>query len=815
MKNKNKFSLIVITSLLCVILILVLSSIVFAPKLQNNALFFIFSCVFVVAVIIVLFFIYLNDYKYVKTLENRLGLWNTISYRVKGAGETAFNNLPIGIVVLDDNENVCWANEEAKTILHSNLNNINLSLISNGKLSSFIKNSTNVIDSTIELYEKIYEINYDSKIKVIYLKDVTDYKKLINQYDERIMSLGYINIDNIEEATIDMDVQEKIDFNGRIMATIVEYMESFNIFVRTISDTKSILLADKKSLLKMIEDKFSILDKIKLIGRTPKALVTISMGISCIDTLVNDLSIDANEQLDLALKRGGDQVVVKLNDKVEFYGGKSDTILPSSQVDVRSKYDQLESIISGSSTIYIVGHKYQDADAFGSSIACHVLAKALNIPHYILFNEDLIDDTVKRVYADVKVFDPELSKIIINPNKVQLKVDEKSLLLIVDCQNEANLIISDKEFNLFKRIAVIDHHRKGEYGAIDKPVLYFTDTTASSTVELLFQCYQFSNLEFDITSMQATWMMLGMVVDTNNFIYRTTATTFEVASILNKYQADMARVKEYLKEDLTERINRNNLIAGVERYHDIVAIAKQSDDSILDAPTIAKVSDDLLSISGIDLAVTIAKTGTDKIRLSARSINRFNCQLLMEKLGGGGHYSGAACELKGYSMDEVTMLLKSAIDDELVSNGSSLDIILTRAIKKNNRGDLLTLSYTEGFNLINDGVAVLATPENIKVFEEEKELKLKEIEKERLKNLAIKDQIESFNVEVKLDLSKKINQSYVLNHIIISILHKLRIRLNKNQIKFDCNVQKYGTYNYQVIITEDIIANAKIFITEK
>ncbi len=813
MKNKNKITLAVIIILLTLIPILVITSISFGTFLKGNYLFYTIASIFVISVSFVLFFVFQQNSKYIRTLENRLGLWNTISYRVKGAGETAFNKLPIGIVVLDDSYTIAWSNEEAKDILHSKLNGLSLIDVANGTLDEYVKSIKK--EKIVTLYEKIYDIEYDEKIKVIYLKNITDYSMLQTKYDAMMSCFGYINIDNLEEATLDMDVQDKIDYNGRIISSIVEYMNKYDCFVRSLSDTKYILLCNKDALNKLMDNKFSILDDIKHIAPVNGVFVTLSIGIVCNEASQKLLSDEALSCLDLALNRGGDQVIVKLGEDVVIFGGKTDATLPTAKVDIRFKYERLEHLIRNASNVFIIGHKFQDADAFGASVAVHCLAATLNKEHYILLSDEYSDDTVKKELQDVIKFQPDLASIIKNPFTDKLDINQNSLLIVVDCQAESNLFVDEKFLNNFNNIAIIDHHRKNESGTINKPIYYFLDTTSSSTVELLMQCFEFSKLDLHISSMEATWMMLGIIVDTNNFVYRTSSATFEVASTLNKYNADMARVKEYLKEDLTEKVVRNNLIAGIEKYKGEIAIARQSDNEYLDAVTLAKVSDDLLSVQGIELAISIALTAPGVLRLSARSINRYNCQLIMEKLGGGGHFSGAACELKGYTMDEAIMLLKSAIDSEIDQSNNSLEVIYTKDIHSHKRGDIVDLTYDDGFELISSGDAVLATPENIQVFEQEKSYKEKVIANEIAILNELKERLEKYTCEVKVDITYKINYKRICKAILNKVNHALHTRFKLNQIIFNHVINKYGTYNYSIDLTNNVIANMKVFIIEK
>ena len=765
-----------------------------------------------------------KNHLYIETLENRLDLWNTISYKVKGAGETAFKDLPIGVLVLDKAYRVKWSNPIVQKMLMINHKEKELKDIANSKIFEFIKDieeekvADDVITSEIELFKKIYQIIYVQSIRIIYLTEITAFVDLKNQYTNRTVAIGYINVDNLEEALSDLDVQDKSECQGKITTAIVKWSDKFNAYVRAFSDSKFMLMTNYSQLVKMMEDNFSILDEIKLILKTTKAVhVTLSIGIACEDLHIKELSNLADDQLVLALNRGGDQAVVLVKGTTRFYGAKTDPTRKEVKVQLRYKYQELETLIKSAGTVFCCGHKWQDADSFGATIAMYNLASALGKKVYIIFDESSIDATVRKVYEDVKKYHKVLLKSLITPDKAAEMADEKSLLMVSDCQSKKQVLLNDKQLSAFKKIGIIDHHRKNDDGTIPNPTYYYSEPAASSSVEVIFTLLEFSEYELNISDSEATWMLLGIVVDTNNFVYRSSNMTFEIAALLTKKQASMGRVKEYLKEKKEEKLTRNKFISEIEVYRGNVAIAVQSDDTLLEAATLAKVSDELLSIEGFILAVTCGFSTNKKIRISARSLGKVNCQVLMEKLGGGGHLTAAACDLSISNMDIAQKRLKAAIDEVLKEEEFKKIILQEDVRNKGRKGELLDVSIEQANNLISSGLAIEATADAIRMIEQEKQEEAQEAARHLQELYEIKKVIEKEPLKIIVDTDDNGHILEIVNpKTIASALEKaIGRKIDRRKITFNDKVVALGLYEAQVNLGNEIYATVTLHIVEK
>ena len=826
MKRKSNISLVfmIIASLFACT---ALGLIVFnqGAKVVNDLSFYVICGAFVSLVIA--FIVIISNRKgqhYVETLEKRLELWNTISYKVKGAGETAFKDFPIGVIVLDNEYQVKWSNPVVQKMLLSNLKEKNLKEIANSKIYDFIKEieeddfEDDVYTNEIELFKKIYEVTFVKSLRVVYLSEVTPFVDLKTQYTNRTLVLGYINIDNLEEALSDSDVQGKSECQGKIISAIVKWADKFNAYVRAFSDSKFMLMANYSQLVKMMEDNFGILDEVKLILKTTRAVhVTLSMGIACEDLPVKALSDLAEDQLELALNRGGDQVVVLVNGTTRFYGAKTDPTRKEAKVQLRYKYQELEDLINSAGTVFCVGHNWSDADSFGANIAMYNLATALGKKAYIIFDENNIDATVRKVYEDIKRFHKVLLKSMITPAKAVELANEKSLLMVLDCQSKRQVLLNDKQLQAFKTIGIIDHHRKNDEGTILNPTYYYSEPAASSSVETIFTLLEFSDYELKISDSEATWMLLGIVVDTNNFVYRSSNITFDIAALLTKKQASMGRVKEYLKESKDEKLIRNEFIGNFEVYHGNVAIAAQEKNFSVEAATLAKVSDELLSIEGFVLAVTLGYSSNKTIRISARSLGKVNCQVLMEKLGGGGHLTAAATVLNISNMDIAKKRLKAAIDEVLKEEEFKKVILQENVRNKGRKGEILEFATDQANDLIASGLAIEATAENIRMIEQEKQEEAQEALVKQKELYEIKDRIEQDPLKIYVETDEQGHILEVVNSKTIAVALEKVIghKIDRKKVLFASNVVALGLYEAQIKLSDDIYATVTLHIVEK
>ena len=759
------------------------------------------------------------------SLKNRLNMWNSITYKVKKAGETAFNKLPIGIIVIDKNSKIVWSNQNAKRIFMSSLENIYLKDLASPLYSKLVNSLQDLKDSDDEMqtitynaaiYQRIYYVEYLVKHNVMYLTDITNHENLQTLYHNRTEVLGYINIDNLEEALQEFDVQTKAEYEGKIIGSIAKWAGENGIFVRALTSTRYILITDQEHLENVMKTNFSILDDVKILFSTSRVVrITLSMGIACNDINVNDLSEEAQEQLELALSRGGDQVVVKKNNEVLFFGAKTDPIVKESKVEIRVKSEELTNVMTNSSSIFVIGHKNIDADGFAATVAMYKWAKKLGKNAYIIYDPESIDPTVEKIFKTIKEEYGSFMGAFITPNKISKYVDKESLLMVVDFQTRYQ-VVDQKIFNYFEKVGIIDHHRKGA-GALENSKFYYSQASASSSVELIFELMSFMKDPVDFSELEATWMLLGIVVDTNNFVYRASSATFDVASTLKKYGADMNIVKEYLKEDLSEKRARQHAISTVEIYKEKVAIAHTEEDVEVDRTTLAKISDELISIDKVELAITVGHIENNQIGLSARSLGKINSQIIMEKMGGGGHLNNAAAQRKDETIKDTINILKEKLDSFL-GEEENMKVILIKDLKgKGKKDDIIEVAAGYGNNLVRSQIAVIASPENMKALDEKKHQEaIKEAELlQEMKNL--KEKIEKTEVKIKVKVGKegKLFGSVSSKQVADAVSSQLNVKMDKRKFDMDTTITSLGTYEIKIQLHKDVTAKIKLFVIEE
>lgn len=793
---------------------------------DNNLFYFIPIAIFIISLSLTIsLLIGSKNSNEMISLKNRLNMWNSITFKVKKAGETAFNKLPIGIIVLDKESKIVWANQNARTIFMSPLENIYIKDLASPlyeKLMFELNEYENINDEdskiryNADIYGKIYYVEYLVKYNVMYLTDITNHEHLRTLYYNRTEVLGYINIDNLEEALQEFDVQTKAEYEGKIIGAIAKWANENGIFVRALTSTRYILITDQEHLEKVIKTNFSILDEVKVLFNTSRVVrITLSMGIVCEDIGVNDLSEEAQVQLELALSRGGDQVVVKKGNEILFFGAKTDPIVKESKVEIRVKSEELTNLILNSSNVFVVGHKNIDADGFAATVAMYRWAKALGKNAYIVYDPESIDPTVEKIMTTIKKEYGTFLQAFVTPNKISKYATSDSLLIVVDFQTIYQAI-DTKMFSHFEKIGIIDHHRKGA-GAIENSKFYYSKASASSSVELIFELMSFLKEPVEFSELEATWMLLGIVVDTNNFVYRASSVTFDVASTLKKFGADMNIVKEYLKEDLEEKTLRQDAIANIELYHGKVAIAQTGDENIVHRTTLAKISDELISISDVELAVTIGRTAENEVGLSARSLGKINCQIIMEKMGGGGHLNNAAAQKKDVTIKDTIILLKEKLDS-ILTEEENMKIILTKDLKgKGKKDDIIEVAAGYGNNLVRNEMAVIASPENLKALDDKKHLEaIKEAEELQEKKL-LKEKIEKTEVKIPVKVGKdgKLFGSVSSKQIADAVANQLNVKLDKRKLDLDSTITALGTYEIKIQLHKDVTAKIKLFVVQE
>lgn len=566
----------------------------------------------------------------------------------------------IGVVVIDANGDIVWSNPKFKEItgrkgfLTGKINRYLPNL-------QFKKNSRykEIVNREIAVKDKIYQvycIELNENLRLIILKDITEHTIFIQKTQVSKPVIGIIQIDNYAEALAAMDEEYKPLLYAELDKIINDWALDKDAYIRKFADDKYLVFLTEEALRQAEENKFDILDKIRSMdfGKIP---VTISMGFGIREESLIELGRLAHLSLELALGRGGDQVVVKSPDKVWFYGGKSLALEKKTKVKARVIAHSLKEMILDARNVIIMGHIDADFDSLGSSLGLASAIKKLGkIPHIIIDSHNESFDKLIDVLGKDKFTD-----LFIRPADIRHIETEGSLLIVVDT-HKPSLVIESGLLKTVEKIVIIDHHRRAEE-FINNATLIYLETYASSTSELVTEIIQYLDVQLEIDNWAATALLAGITIDTKNFIFQTGVRTFEAASYLRRAGADPILVQKLLRDDFTKVTKKAIIVENSKIIKEHIAVGFYP-EPVEDAHVLAaQGADALLNINGVSASFVLCPRKDGGVNISARSTGETNVQALMEKLGGGGHLTVAGAQLKDTDLDSAMDILTKLIED--------------------------------------------------------------------------------------------------------------------------------------------------------
>lgn len=504
-----------------------------------------------------------------------------------------------------------------------------------------------------ELEEFGYDLLYG-----IYLIDETQIKSYIKENKEQRLIIGLLYIDNYEEALESIDEVRRSLLIALVDRKINKQMQGIDAIIKKLEKDKYIVIFKQKYLPQLQNSRFSLLDEVRAVNIGNDMAVTLSMGLGVnADTYAKGYE-NARAAIDLALGRGGDQVVIKDGDKIQYYGGKSMQVEKNTRVKARVKAHALKELVEAKDTVVIMGHAIGDVDSFGAAIGIYRIAKTLNKRAYIVINE--ITKSVRPLMSRF-MNNPEYEEdMFLNSARALEVTNENTLLVVVDV-NRPSYTECPELLNMTKTIVILDHHRQtGE--VVQNAVLSYIEPYASSSCEMVAEVLQYIDDGLKLKPLEADAMYSGMIIDTNNFLMKTGVRTFEAAAFLRRNGADVTRVRKSFRSDMNEYIRKAEALSGAEVFMDDYAIAVSASEGV-DSPTVlgAQVANELLSITGIKASFVLTNFN-NKIYISARSIDELNVQIVMEKLGGGGHMTVAGAQLENTTIEEAKVLVKNTLE---------------------------------------------------------------------------------------------------------------------------------------------------------
>lgn len=604
-------------------------------------------------------------------IENHI---QDITSDVTTASKGNLVNTPIPLVLIETDGNIVWRSrkfvEEFQNIdIATNLNPI----IKEIKLDIEKNDESIEIMKQFNIDKKVYKIcgsvvkskrrskkSQKEYVLSLYFINETKYNELFDVYNKSKACIGVAMIDNYDEIVQRILPERKIELLAKIEKEIIEWVTSTGGLIIKTERDYFVYIFEQQYLTEFEKEKFNILDRVKTIEIDNKLQVTLSIAVSNEGKTNYEKYKSALAAMEIVLGRGGDQAVVKKDGKYKFYGGKTLEVEKRTKVKARTIAHSISAAISESENVIIMGHKNIDIDAFGSALGMYRLSKTLEKECYIV-SEPQGKSLGK--FLEILKKDDEYKNVIIAENEVNELIKPSSLLIIVDTHKTSYVEFPELLEKIDRKI-VIDHHRKAP-DCIENVLISFHEVYASSTAELVTEIVQYAQDNVELTLLEAESLYGGIMVDTKDFTFKTGVRTFEAAAYLRKYGVDIIRVKKWFQADLESYNIISDIVRNVEIHNNTIAVSvfeqENSDANLI----IAKAADELLTISDITASFVMAKVG-DKVFISGRSIGDINVQLIMEKLGGGGHITLAGAQLEGFSLEDAKAELIIRINEYLL-----------------------------------------------------------------------------------------------------------------------------------------------------
>lgn len=595
-----------------------------------------------------------------------------LSYRIKRGEQEAMIKMPLGIMLYDKDRQIQWINPYLQMYLHgkdiigSSISSVDKELAK--YVDDAIKSNSNQ-NKIIKWGDRKFEMVVQDDLGVVYLLDITRYANIEEKYKQERLAIGLIFIDNYDELSQSMSDQNLTNMSSYVQNALSNYAGQFNSYLKRIDEDHFILLTHMHDLAKMEEDKFSILDKVRTESSRKNMPLTLSIGIAFGSESLNEIADQAQSNLDLALGRGGDQVVVKQSGhEAHFYGGKSNPMEKRTRVRARMVSQALVELFKGVDHVFVQGHRNPDLDAIGSAIGIVKIARIHGVKASVVLDVDHVNYDVGRLIAKMQAAGID-KDVFISPKDALEEATDESLLVLTDHSKYSITYDPELYDRLKNRLIIIDHHRRGEEFP-ENPMLVYIEPYASSTCELVTEMieYQPQGGEGVLTDLEASAMLAGITVDSKEFSLRTGTRTFDAASYLRSIGADTQVVSELLKENIDNYLQRSHLVSTIDMIEPDMALLVGEENKIYDPIITAQVADTALSLEHVDASFALTRRSKDAVGISARSMGNVNVQVIMEKLGGGGHLSNAATQLKGITIEEAKVKLLGAINDYLKEN---------------------------------------------------------------------------------------------------------------------------------------------------
>lgn len=592
-----------------------------------------------------------------------------LTLNVNSAAKNSLIHSPFPLIILETDGNIIWrstryvsefANEDMSTYIGDLLKEINKKIEEQDGKEKNIKEQIKIGNNNYKVIGEFIQSgrldrNKDKYMMILYFIDETEEIKLQKEYEDSQNCVGIIMVDNYEETMLQIDAEERPQVIAEMEKIIYEWANKIDgILVKSDRD-RFVYIFDHKYLSTIKEEKFVILDTIKEINSSIQ--ITLSIAISDDGSTNKEKYKTAQAAMDVILGRGGDQAAIRENEKYQFFGGRTTEFEKRTKVKARIVAHALEELISETDNIMIMGHDNPDIDALGSALGIYRLAKSKGKEVHIVAETEGM--ALKAISESLKS-DGQYTGVIVNNEIAENIITPETLLIIVDT-NKASHVEDPILLEKTNKIAIIDHHRRST-DFIKESILTFQEVYASSTAELVTELLQYAESQPKLTTLEAEALYAGIMMDTKNFTFKTGVRTFEAAAYLRRYGIDIIKVKKWFQSDLETYKKITEIIDKTEIIKDYIGISIYENDDKNSNIICAKAADEMLTIGDITTSFVIGRTG-EKVNISGRSIGEINVQLILEKLGGGGHSTLAGAQLEGKTIQEAKEELIQKINE--------------------------------------------------------------------------------------------------------------------------------------------------------
>ncbi len=600
-----------------------------------------------------------------------------LTLTVDNAAKSTLINSPFPLVIIETDGNIIWKSskfihEFANIDINNYLNNIvkeikleieNSSEENKRELKELIYKQIKIGDKNYKILGEYVKSKEKDKKKeteymtTLYFIDETKDVELEKKYKDSKLCVGIIMIDNYDEIMQRVSDEDRPGLIAQIERNLYDWATEFEgLIIKSERDTFIIIL-EQKYIEKLEEEKFNILDKIKEISIPGKIQSTLSIAISTEGDSNYEKYKSAQATIDIALGRGGDQAVLRKDGKYTFFGGRTQELEKRTKVKARIVAHALEELMQEADQVIVMGHTNSDIDAMGSCFGIYRLAKTIGRQAYVVNNTSgfSVDNFIEAAKSE-----EEYKDIIINKEKAINIITKETLLVVVDTHKTTYVEVPEL-LEKTNKIVVIDHHRRST-DFIENSILTFHEVYASSACELVTELLEYSENEINLTQLETEGLYAGIMMDTKNFTFKTGVRTFEAAAYLRKCGVDIIKVKKWFQSDLETYNKISEIVANAEITNDTIGISVYDKADSNSNVICAKAADELLTISDITASFVIGNLG-NKICISGRSIGDINVQLILEKLGGGGHITLAGAQVEGMTIEEVKQELIIRINE--------------------------------------------------------------------------------------------------------------------------------------------------------